>query len=103
VTCDGLSLCNPAYWIGGLIIFGAGLWTGRAVALRTIPPSSWRTIAGMALICAGVLALPAAQHLAISLAVGFGVFAFAQYALAGPARTDELCSHRSRSGTSTPT
>ena len=55
---DVYSLSNPAYWLSGLAIFGAGVWVGRAVALRLVPPGSWRHIAGMALIFAGILALP---------------------------------------------
>ena len=55
---DVYSLSNPAYWLSGLAIFGAGVWVGRAVALRLVPPGSWRQVAGMALIFAGVLGLP---------------------------------------------
>jgi hypothetical protein len=58
VSGDIFSLNNPAYWLSGLAIFGAGVWVGRAIALRLVPPSNWRQVAGMALIFAGILALP---------------------------------------------
>lgn len=60
MSCDGFSLCNPIYWLSGLVIFGAGLWMGRVVTLRSVPPRSWRRLVGMALF-AGALALSASN------------------------------------------
>lgn len=54
---DAYSLSNPNYWLCGLVIFGAGLWTGRAVALRLMSPGSWRGVAVTVLIFVGTLAL----------------------------------------------
>ena len=60
MACDGISLCTPASWIGGLVVFGVGLWAGLAVALRRLPASSWRKVLGTAFIAVGALALPSA-------------------------------------------
>jgi pilus assembly protein CpaB len=58
VPGDLNGLYNPVYWLIGVAIFSAGAWTVRAIGVRTVSVDSWRNIAAITLIFAGLLTLP---------------------------------------------